>query len=199
MSVTKSARECYEIRNVGEWANITMDCWDRPANDGGRVYYCGEITIQSGFGTWGYIWTACGRPFKQFLGEISFDYAFGKFMGGALDRYDGEATVARVRRDIIEERRRGHITKAEAREAWDCVADEEERLACSRNDFGYAMWDIAGRLDREHPMRDHFSDPCGWPCVTKPDIQAVGFWRDIWPLFIDALKAETQQDHPVAA
>lgn len=34
MPVTKSMRECYEVREGHEWANITLHCWDRRANVG---------------------------------------------------------------------------------------------------------------------------------------------------------------------
>ena len=56
-----------------------------------------------------------------------------------------------------------------------------------------AMMDVARSLDRRHPMHDNFADPCGWPKVTKYDMQAQGFWRQLWPLFIEALKAEAEQ------
>jgi hypothetical protein len=35
MPVTKTTRECYEVREgkpCGEWANITLHCWERTAN-----------------------------------------------------------------------------------------------------------------------------------------------------------------------
>lgn len=197
MPVTKSIRECYEVRGNGrshEWANITLHCWDRPANVGTPhecTYYCGEITIQSSFGTWGYIWTACARPFKEFLCGIEFDYAFTKFMGLKLDRFDGEATLREIRRDIIERRRSGSLDKSEARDAWGLVGDEDERIASDdRTAYGYAMWDIGSRLDDRHPMRDYFNDPSGWPNVTRHDSQAVGFWRELWPVFVQALRDE---------
>ena len=197
MPVTKTMRECYEIRDGkrgGEWAYITMHCWDNPAPDGSarNMYYCGQITIQSSFGTWGHTWTACGVPFKQFLIDVDFGYAFTKFMGTDLVRFDGEATMKQILTDIVERRRRDSLTKDEAREAWDMVQTESGRITESANDYGYAMMDIAAQLDRRHDMREYFSDPSGWPRCTRYDYQAQGFWRTLWPLFIDALKDETQ-------
>lgn len=202
MPVTKTTRECYEVREgkpCGEWANITLHCWQRTANVGTKhegIYYCGEITIQSSFGTWGYIWTACSAPFKHFLTKIEFDYAFTKFMGTKLDRFDGEASAREVLKSIIEERCSNGMSKAEAREAWDAFDDVRSMAECGEHDFGTAMMDVARSLGRDHPMHDNFADPCGWPKVTKYDAQAQGFWRQLWPLFIEALKAETEQEQP---
>ena len=197
MPVTKTTRECYEVRDGqrgGEWANITLACWDRPVGRGpGRdTYYCGEITIQSSFGTWGYIWTACASPFKQFLQKVEFDYVFTKFMGTKLGRFDGEASVRKAFKWITEGRRRGEMSKHEAREAWDALDDVRSVAECGEHDFGTAMMDVARSLDDRHPLHDNFADPCGWPRCTKYDVQAQGFWRQLWPLFIEALKAEQE-------
>jgi hypothetical protein len=197
MPVTKSVRECYEVREDnphGEWANITLHCWSRLANRGTKnegTYYCGEITIQSSFGTWGYIWTACANPFKVFLQQVEFGYVFTKFMGTNLDRFDGEASAREVLKSIIEERRRGYISKANAREAWDAFEDVRSVAECSEHDFGTAMMDVARGLDSNHPLHDLFADPCGWPKATKYDAQAQGFWRQLWPLFVAELHLET--------
>jgi hypothetical protein len=199
MPVTKTTRECYEVRDGqrgGEWANITLACWDRMANVGTKhegIYYCGEITIQSSFGTWGYIWTACANPFKEFLAGAEFDYVFTKFMGTKLDRFDGDASVREVCKWITEGRRDGSLSKSEAREAWDALEDVRSVAEYGEHEFGTAMMDVARSLDDRHPLHDHFADPCGWPRCTKYDAQAQGFWRQLWPLFIEALKAEAEQ------
>lgn len=195
MSVKKTQRECYEVRANREFANITIDCWDRIANRGTKhegTYYCGEIVIHSSFGTWGHIWSACGQPFKQFLIEAEFDYVFTKFMGSELSCFDGEAAVREVRREVLEQRRRGELSKDQAREAWDLVTFEEGRIETSESDCGYALQDIAAQLDRDHPMHDYFADPSCWPRATKHDIQAVGFWRELWPLFVAKLRQEIE-------
>lgn len=199
MRVTRSTRECYEIRNAGEWANIMLACWDRPemTGSGMSIVYGGEIAIHSSFGSWAYTWTACAVPFKRFLCGIEFDYAFGKFMGVALDRFDGDATLKQIKREILRQRRRTDLTATEAASVWDAVMDEDERI--TGNDAtacGYAMMAIGDALHQNHPMREYFIDPCGWPAITRPDPQAVGFWRDIWPEFVDALRAETREATP---
>ena len=198
MPVTKTTRECYEVRENHEWANITLACWDRTANVGTKhegTYYCGEITIQSSFGTWGYVWTACGVPFKQFLMRAEFDYVFTKFMGTKLHRHDGDGTMQQLRRDIIEQRRQGSLDRDEAREAWGAVDWERERIESDETSCDYALMEVASQLGKDHPMREHFADPCAWPRVTKHDCQAVGFWEKIWPEFVAELKKEIAHEH----
>lgn len=195
MPVTKTVRECYEVRENHEWANITLACWSRTANVGTQhecTYHCGEITIQSSFGTWGNIWTACGTPFKQFLIEAEFDYVFTKFMGNRLHRHDGDGTLKQLKRDIIEKRRRTCLDCDEAREVWDAVQCESDRIESDETSCGYALMEVASQIGSKHPMHDHFADPCAWPRITKPDSQAVGFWRELWPSFVAELKAEKQ-------
>lgn len=198
MTVTKTTRECYEVRAGHEWANIMMRCWDNPPPEGSRrgMYYCGEITIQSSFGTWGYVWTACGVPFKQFLVRAEFDYVFTKFMGTKLDRFDGEASAREVSKWITGGRRERHLSKAEAREAWEAFGELRSMVEHSEHDFGAAMMDVARSLGREHPLHDNFADPCEWPRETHYDHQAAGFWRQLWPPFIEALRAELAQPAP---
>jgi len=201
MPVTKSMRECYEVRDGrrgGEWANITLNCWDNPPYPGTArpsMYYCGEITIHSSFGTWGYIWTACAVPFKQFLQKAEFDYVFTKFMGHKLDRFDGEASVREVRKWILTDRLNLSLDKAEAREAWDAVDEVASMAECSEHDFGTAMMDVARTLGSQHSMHDNFADASFWPRCTRYDAQAEGFWKHIWPLFMDALKTELEGTH----
>ena len=198
MPVTKSVRECYEVRDgnrAGEWANITLNCWRNPPHPGstGGMYYCGEITIQSSFGTWGYIWTACAVPFKKFLQDVEFNYAFRKFMGSGLDEFDGDGSVLALRQRIIEYRKTASLSKADARALWDALDDCESEARCSESDWVRALSDVAEslRLDRKPDAAQFLDEP--WEYIqTRPKPCAVNFWRTLWPLFIDALKAETQ-------
>lgn len=199
MPVTKTMRECYEVREDkphGEWANITLHCWDRTANRGtkheGR-YYCGEITIQSSFGTWGHIWTACANPFKKFLQDIEFDYAFGKFMGSKLEQFSGEVSMRAMRERIIENRKYASLSKADARGLWDALSDREDEATCSESDWVRTLQDVAEGLRRDRlPIAAEFlSEP--WDYIqTEPKPCAVNFWRRLWPLFIAELRRETE-------
>ncbi len=199
MPVTKTVRECYEVRDGrpgGEWANITLHCWDRQANRGTKnegIYYCGEITIQSSFGTWGYIWTACANPFKEFLQEVEFDYAFGKFMGHKLEEFDGDGSMRAMRERIIENRKHTWLSKDDARALWDALAEREGWATLSESDWVRALGDAGDilRLDRKPDAANFLSEP--WEYIqTRPKPCAVNFWRTLWPLFISELRRETE-------
>lgn len=201
MPVTKTLRECYEIRDGrpgGEWANITLHCWDRLANAGTPhegTYYCGEITIQSSFGTWGHIWTACSNPFKQFLLEAEFDYVFGKFLGAGLHEFDGEGSMRALRRDLIEQRRLSMLDKDEARELWEALKDCEEEATSSEHDWVNALSQAARDLRQGSPTcaARFLSEP--WEHIERrPKPCAVSFWRELWPMFTQALREELAAD-----
>lgn len=196
-SVTKSVMETYTVRNGFERATIAVRCWSRPVkrhdDKPDDTYHCGEILINSSFGSWANTWTACGCPFKEFLTEVEFDYAFGKFMGASLRIYDGERTVRKLRSKIIDERRTHALDRDQARAVWDAIEENETELESSSRDYCECMWRIArdlGITERSrHPLWGEFTEPfyCTEDCY---DPQPVGFWREIWPHFIAELKRE---------
>lgn len=192
--VTKSVMETYTISANHEHATIALRCWSRTVkrHDGkpDGTYYCGEVLINSSFGSWANTWTACGFPFKEFLAAAGFDYLFTKFMGSKLERHDGEGTLKELRRDILQQRRENRLDCAQAREVWDAVDWERDRIESDETSCGYALLEVASRIGDRHPMRDYFADPSGWPRITRPDCQAAGFWRELWPHFVAELERE---------
>ena len=194
MSVAKSTAERYAVHTSGgEYASIVLRDWSRPVNTGqGRTgtYYCGEIQIHSSFGSWGHTWTACAVPFKEFLLDAEFEYVFIKFMGTKFRVFDGEASFKSLVERVLRSRREGEINKYEARDIYADMADVQEELECSSNDFCNAVFRLVeGRSGRVSRM---FAEPWDLMC-HKPDPQAVGFWRDIWPEFTTALREELAQ------
>jgi hypothetical protein len=188
-SVTKSLMETYTIRNRGEYATIALRCSESKGED---RYFTGEILINSSFGSWANYWGACGCPFKEFLQKISFDYAFTKFMGNDLEVFDEDRTIEEIKRKLIEVRREKRVGKEEVRDLWEEI---ESIDTYSEEAFGNSCRDIASNFGPRHPLRDYFNEP--WDLKrTKPDVQATGFWRDIWPHFIAELKKETAAGVP---
>lgn len=177
-----------------EWATIVVREWCTQPDPmcGGRKRECGEILIYSSFGSWAHQWGHLGTPFRRWLLTADFGYVFTKFMGEKLSRFDGDASVREMFKTIATNRRERTLDAEQAREAWDLMERHRSQAEASEHDFGYAMLDIARYLDDEHPLHDTFSDPCGWPRSTHDDYQAVGFWRDIWPVFINHLRTELQ-------
>jgi hypothetical protein len=192
MSATKTTdAEVYIVRKNHEWATIMLRCWSRPANVGTEhkhTYYGGEILINSTFGCWANVWIACSDPFKQFLLDAEFDYVFTRFMGTRLEVWDGEGSVKSLRRLLLEHRRIGELDKDEARRLWDAIEANELDLAPSLDAFVECASSIADDIDSKSVYR-LLSEP--WELTTtQHDHQAVGFWREIWPEFTAALKAE---------
>lgn len=193
MSVTKETMDCYRVRANGEWATICVREWT--VGDcqltSEKIRYCGEILIHSTFGSWGNSWTHCGCRFKKFLTFADFDYVFTKFMGADLNRFDGEKSLKSLYRRIIEARRDGSLDKEDARELWAEVHDHDESLTRSVD-----MWvEVLSRISMDTRSRDIkriLEEP--W-CMTEDsdDASAVGFWRDLWPDFKQALLAEISE------
>ena len=200
MPVTKNLCERYvvsEDKPHGEQAAITLHCWQRDHGAAG-IYYCGTIQIHSTYGDWANTWTACATPFKQFLTEVEFDYAFGKFMPGRLERFNAEASLTMLRAKIVENRRHAWISKTEAREIWDALDDNEADLL----GFGEESY-IRALMEIGHDLSD--GDPKQWLAeaweftATEPDRSAVNFWKRLWPLFTAELRKEVRAESEVAA
>lgn len=188
--------QVYRVRNNGEWATIAIREW-RTAPDpmcGGISRECGEILIHSSFGTWAYQWGNLGIPFRHFLLKANFDYVFTKFMGDDLQCFDGEARVRAVFKMILRYSRESYLTKDQARELWDEVRSVASQAECDEREFGEAMLHVRHQIDDDNPMADYFSDPMEWPRLTRDDCQAVGFWRELWPHFVNHLRTEAQPE-----
>lgn len=202
MSVTKTTgADVYSVRNAGEWATIVVREWS-DAREDGREQHRGEILINSTFGSWSQYWGAPGVRFRKFLVGLDFGYLFGRFMGLSLDQYDGDATLAKLQRELLDLRRRRSICREAARYTWNEIDSQAGRMQESVEgwvDGCHAVqsecessW--AKRSIPSHELDDIsglFEEP--WLATeTRDHPQAVGFWRDIWPEFVTALRAELE-------
>jgi hypothetical protein len=181
VTVTKSTSELYQVVNGHEYANIAVRCW----KIGDR--FCGEIMINSSFGSWANIWTACGCPFKEFLATSDFDYLFGKFMGCDLNRFDGELSMKEMLRKVLRWRIEGELDRKQARAVWNALKDDHELIESSPEGFTRGTWEAVRHMDPK--VRRLFAEPFWW-IMTSPDACATDFWRMLWPDFKAALLAE---------
>lgn len=183
-----------------EWATV---CWHSFQATGvdGKPRECGEILIHSSFGSWANSWGHCGVSFDKFLMKIERGYCADKFMGEKARVFDGEATVRELRTSLIEARRTGGLTRNDARSIWDWIEENELDLQSGGNEFVYRMnecareaeWEdaLTGRPDWDTgPGRGalHFLEEPWDRIRTDIDKQFEGFWRDLWPVFIEHLK-----------
>ncbi len=106
---SKAVRK-YDVRdNEGHWIGrfiITDD---------------GYFSTVSEWGNYAFWWTGGGPCFRRFLAGLRRDssYMLSKICG--REEYDGDATLLNVKKHIVEERRRGRMTKEEARHEWDLL------------------------------------------------------------------------------
>jgi len=208
MSVTKTTgADVYSVRNKGEWATIVVREWSDRRKDG-TDWPRGEILINSTFGSWSQYWNAPGMRFRKFLIDLDFDYVFGRFMGHALEQYDGDATLAKLQRELLGLRRRRRICEEAARYTW----NEIDSHACSMRESveGWVNGCHAVQSECESSwaarhipsselsdISDLFDEP--WHLTeTRDHPQAVGFWHDIWPLFVTALREELEASREAA-
>ncbi len=88
---TKTIVECYKFRNpAGGYADITIDA----------IGTTGRISIASDWGDYQYYWSACGKPFKEFLSQLGIDYLAGKF--GANKFFDLDTTIRLYKEQVRE-------------------------------------------------------------------------------------------------
>ncbi len=192
MPVTKTNRECYEIRDgKGEWATIALADWERPSPEG-QPYYSGQILIHSSYGSWANSWSHCGSPFKEFLQKIEFLYTFRKFMGSDLGEFDPEKSLKGVRERLCEHRKHAWLKKDDARALWDGINDVEDQLGSSEHGWVAGLEYVRRDLyDQGRPEAARFLDE-PWEFITKsPKEGPRMFWDTLWSLFIQALKEET--------
>ena len=139
------------------------------------------VAVISDWGNFGHLWSHCGSPPEDFLFDLERSYAMGKFLGDKLNQYDGEGTLAEVRRWLLELRREGDIDKEQAREVWDHIEDNSSEIESGIHEMVRAMesMPLSARLRPCEP----------WELARKRiNPQAEDFWRWAWPPFIEALQ-----------
>lgn len=183
--------QTYRVRTAGqEWATIVLFGWQAIGNDG-TPRECGEILVNSSFGQWAYSWGHMGMPFKRFLLKAECHYVAGKFMGVDAYKFDGELTVRELRKRLLRYRQKGQLNKDEARQLWDYIEEREFELESSTHDFVGAMQQAETELVATKAVRRFVQEP--WEhLATSLDIQFAGFWREVWPVFLEQLKAECE-------
>ena len=182
--------DVYRIRATHEWATIVVFGWQATGNDG-TPRECGEVLVNSSFGQWAYSWGHMGVSVKRFLIGAERGYMAGKFMAADAYKLDGPLSVRELRARIIAWRKCDDFTKIEARTAWDYLEEREVELEANTHDFVGAMQQAETELVMSRGLRRFFQEP--WEHLqTSLDIQFQGFWREIWPVFVAALRRELE-------
>jgi hypothetical protein len=178
MKVTQSTIQLYQLRNIdnGGWADISID----------EGKNSGRISIASDWGTWQYYWNSCGKPFKQFLIDLRNDmpYVAGKMNA---DRwFDFDATIKKLKEDVLVSRRNEQIDKEQARLIYDEIKEIDN--ACSISDRNH-FYDLLATSDNLSEWR--------YDAETETDVtpQFKAFWQKAFLPFLTYLEQELNIDN----
>lgn len=171
----------FVVRNNGEAATIYIEQGKRKSGDIENVNNWGEITINSSFGCYGHYFGHLGsRTFKDFLTNCEPSYLIYKLSGRAGEVFDAKATVKELTKLLLEHRKTGEVSREDARQAYDAVLDQ--RMQDDANLFWM-------RLHEELPESFTVDDLELYRLEqAKVAPQIDGFFRELWPQFIEQLK-----------
>lgn len=166
--------EYFNIRTPhGEWAEICM------------VEATGTFMAYSSFGTFAHHWPAIGLgvPLREFLRTLEFGYFFGKVSSTRGRVFCAESTRRGLKALVLEQRRSepSYLSADHARHAYDAIGEivsenVDEFFNHLVNDSD--IWKVT-RGDYSDVAR-HVRDP-----------QCEGFWREIWPRFLERIGTPT--------
>lgn len=176
----RSKCDMYYVAQDGESATMCIDAWaNESSKSTGFTTYGGELLIHSSFGSFCHTWTNCAVPFKEFLARIGFHSFASKCLGADAVEFDGNASVASFKEQLLDLRAAGVLSKERARELWDYL-DED----MAHNEFVFHKV-----LDEICDEADGFDEPTSH-IVKKPNRQALQFWKQLWPLLKSMLEQE---------
>lgn len=155
--------ELYRVHKGYEWAHIFID------------EKTGTFAAVSSFGNFSHIWThRGGETLKEFLLDLDYGYFMGKTAHSKGRQFSHKKTIQGVKETILERRREGRISKADARDAW--------------NDL--ELIDTIGSVDHffhelteSRDLMNALDGDCYDISCDEDDPQCRGFWDKIWPEF----------------
>lgn len=150
----------------------------------------GSIMIEGGYGTFSYGWTSRGRDcsLHAFLYDLDFDYFMKKASKTPHMVFDGDTTIAKMRGDVIQARKDGDLTKAQAADIWFDIEHYVEGCTFNENEFYLAF----GRAGSE---LQHFFCDGGPRLYTKEHSGMRRFWDEVWQLFREQVLRQHWLDH----
>lgn len=174
--VKKGNASSYQVTVDGEYARIFLEQGKSPSG-----YHWGQISVVSSFGNFGYGFGNIGpRSFEEFLLSVSFDYFMGKCLGTALYRFDPEETIKSIETFVTEQLEEGAIDETGAESVRTAIKEIDPDLSTSVECF---------MLELSWLCPEEFTSMELWGLSrTRSDLQAVGFWETIWPVFCAELR-----------
>jgi len=175
------------VRNEGEYGAFFVRETARMRAPHDWQYSC-ELTVQSSFGIVGHYWSHMGSPAHQFFSSCEKSYVLGKLFGDKAYEFDNKATMKQLRKMLLEDRISRNVHARRAREIWDSLKDLDD-------------------LDHPETFYDQYaSDEVLLDWISPGDIpncqhltsQAEGFWKQLWPEFVQAMKDEAARPRDIS-
>lgn len=146
----------------------------------------GFFAAVSGWGSYAFRWTHPGLPFREFVAQLEGQDSYVCSKLARRDWFDGAATLKGIREHILEYRRDGNMSKAEAAKEWDVLTDivgsgikRYARDAVEMDLYQYFQWH----------ERTGLSDACEFSSYDyHPDVR--GFCEQVMPRLAAVIRAE---------
>lgn len=198
MSVEKSTAEVYEVRRHGEHATMALRAWAKPVPHSTRVQHGGEVLINSSFGSFCYTWSSVAVPFKRFLLDIGYESFMRKMLGFSFTVYCMDATTELFMAHLTRKVQEGVITDVQAALVMSEYVIEMPNANLPFTPAGYVETiDTLGECTEvvKALTQEQIDEVLGAARVLqgkKPNPQAVGFWEQLWPDLVAALRKELE-------
>jgi hypothetical protein len=154
----------------------------------------GDIVITGDRGTFVGHWSLQmrgGKSLASFLADLNFDYFMKKTAKQPYMVADIDATIGRMRRDLLKDRRDGGIEKAVARDIWETMD------LCL--DPGQGREEFEAAVYGDGTLYERFSDG-GLHVVEVEHAGTRIFWDEVWSVFRrDVLLVQTGAETGVAS
>lgn len=168
--------ESFIVRSADRFDYATFIVLQRhAANELRSGYYL--LAIESSYGNgYAYAWGSPGSCFYSFLIRQLDDpwYVAGKMCQGEQESIDWEASAENIRRHICEQRRRGDLSREEARQAWPEALFESETC--------YSYW-----CREQEALSETWELLVSKPGPRYRDFMALH--KAFWPAFCEQLQA----------
>jgi hypothetical protein len=172
---TKSVCEKYTLifNNKWDWAIFTID-------------NTGMFNCQSSFGNYNYHWSHFGNCFKSFLINLDSGYLFTKLCN--KNYFDFDEYLKSSKKVIFRMRKENEITKQQAKDLYHYFTNELDQSGYEI--VSYQIWE--SKLVNE-VCNGYLPDSEFMPRKNY-DMSQRMFVKDIYPMFIEVLKQELNQE-----
>ena len=188
-SMTKSSKSNCDLHRIwaaGHYAAISIDAWRNPDQSFG-----GELLVHSSLGDFGGTIESCAMSFREQLAALDLAGFIGYFGGYVRSAFDGKASVAKLGKTILTQRRARVLTADAACQLWSDLQFSGDTAARAELSFRIT----AARLCAAAPSLGQPTDYV--ERTVGPQVHL--FWAELWPEFTATLTRMMPDLQPLAA